>query len=308
MDRRTGLGPIRRPGEPRARGDGPWETKKPEPSLREPRARGDGPPPTSTARTRPSRAPRTRGWTVAGRARAAARPESPAHAGMDRCGRRRSRRSCESPAHAGMDRPDGPLIGARSREPRARGDGPTWRCSPRISWSRAPRTRGWTAESLPPQPSGPESPAHAGMDRPSRGRPTAARREPRARGDGPALLAAVFTAIGRAPRTRGWTVPSGNPGTGNLESPAHAGMDRGRGVRITGTPREPRARGDGPRDYRPRGSASLRAPRTRGWTGGHGRTLRRRLESPAHAGMDRPRAGGGSGGGGEPRARGDGPL
>ena len=52
----------------------------------------------------------------------------------------------------------------------------------------------------------------------------------------------------------------------------------------------------------------LRAPRTRGWTVRVADDLRAKIESPAHAGMDRCRTVRSTTAAGEPRARGDGPT
>ena len=57
------------------------------------------------------------------------------------------------------------------------------------------------------------------------------------------------------------------------------------------TRREPRARGDGPPQFRQRCCSEQRAPRTRGWTGLANWEKGCGLESPAHAGMDRRRLG-----------------
>src|SRR5699024_11662538 len=93
------------------------------------------------------------------------------------------------------------------------------------------------------------------------------RRGPRARGDGPEARKSLQFFDLRAPRTRGWT---GRPGCWShidLESPAHAGMDRVRGVEAT--------------------RKLERAPRTRGWTAPYSRAHFCPQESPAHAGMGR---------------------
>ena len=132
------------------------------------------------------RAPRTRGWT--------------AEDGQD------LRPAGESPAHAGMDLHEMHKLPRRSREPRARGDGPVVVPAQVRTAARAPRTRGWTEAEQTEAAHIVESPAHAGMDRP---RP----RRRRAR-------------MARAPRTRGWTDLRTRKLRTLRESPAHAGMDR----------------------------------------------------------------------------------
>ena len=91
------------------------------------------------------------------------------------------------------------------------------------------------------------------------------------------------------------------------ESPAHAGMDRASRLSDRSTGREPRARGDGPRPLRRGHPSPKRAPRTRGWTVSPEARTSSTVESPAHAGMDRPCAASSALAFGEPRARGDGP-
>src|SRR5699024_10169444 len=152
---------------------------------------------------------------------------------------------------------------------------------------RAPRTRGWTCLRGLPDGNLDESPAHAGMDRPVRGCTSPRLREPRARGDGPARTTPGATQPVRAPRTRGWTERfAGGAGDG-CESPAHAGMDRHRGMAQGRARREPRARGDGPLASGLRRPLGWRAPRTRGWTvlsGGSQRPVSTQ-ENPARWGM-----------------------
>ena len=234
---------------------------------REPRARGDGPYAGGWHSRSLVRAPRTRGWTVA--------DDLPRGVGH------------ESPAHAGMDPGLCPFSHAMSREPRARGDGP----DASVAWvedaTRAPRTRGWTGCFFGGGGHPVESPAHAGMDRTCPALPRTNSREPRARGDGPNRPRPDVPWPVRAPRTRGWTFRCGPAHASLPESPAHAGMDRRPGCNGAGPGREPRARGDGPITRLETRQWKRRAPRTRGWTAVRVRALRRRCESPAHAGMDR---------------------
>ena len=90
-------------------------------------------------------------------------------------------------------------------------------------------------------------------------------------------------------------------------SPAHAGMDPGRGTAPRSISRLPRPRGDGPELQHQETQYSQAPPPTRGWTvqrhglchGGGG--------SPAHAGMDPIDVTAADVADGLPRPRGDGP-
>ena len=140
-------------GRQRARGGGcpahagmdPWGRWTRARSLRLPRSRGDGPFGSRCARTVPTAAPLTRGWTPGGRGDVAHPQGCPAHAGMDPVERLR--------------------LVARSWLPRSRGDGPP-DIEPRIpSVLAAPLTRGWTHLRSPHARPSAGCPAHAGMDR-----------------------------------------------------------------------------------------------------------------------------------------------
>jgi hypothetical protein len=108
---------------------------------------------------------------------------------------------------------------------------------------------------------------------------------PRARGDGPGSNSARSSGARCSPRTRGWSLGSGEPQHPEGVLPAHAGM-------VPGTPRSrprcagaPRARGDGPLLLKGGHHVGECSPRTRGWS----RPVRRgpadRWVLPAHAGM-----------------------
>ncbi len=118
-----------------------------------------------------------------------------------------------------------------------------------------PRTRGWTPLQVPVQAALRGSPAHAGMDLRHVCPVCAARRLPRARGDGPIGNGGTAGRLRAPPRTRGWTDLNERGRRAVAGSPAHAGMDpRGRS---SGRPcsRLPRARGDGPGATTPTGAA-----------------------------------------------------
>ena len=211
-----------------------------------PRPRGDGPSVLFLTRGAYVAPPPTRGWT-------------PAFA------RRRSQ-SAGSPAHAGMD-PDGPPAGrCHPRLPRPRGDGPSSRDPTRFSVTAPPPTRGWTRPGGRSARRGSGSPAHAGMDPPSRGSAPSARRLPRPRGDGPGWSTGRTMPSQAPPPTRGWTRMVHRQDDAVPGSPAHAGMDplssctpaRRRGL--------PRPRGDGPRPPARPGCRVPAPPPTRGWT------------------------------------------
>ncbi len=233
-----------------------------------PRARGDGPRDSRRLRARVHCSPRTRGWSQ--------------HRG-DRCAN-----PGLLPAHAGMVPRDPTRWSAVGSAPRARGDGPfdTGRAQHGITCS--PRTRGWSPSARWPRRSRTLLPAHAGMvpstSSPSTTMSAAPRARgdgpvvqglwngiqgcsprtrgwsppglardrcpgaaPRARGDGPAADVVVVPAVICSPRTRGWSRP-GQPGHAHRGLlPAHAGMVPARTRRRVRRTPAPRARGDGPR-------------------------------------------------------------
>ena len=252
---------------PRARGDGPSLFGGGPRSIGIPRARGDGPRLAASKPKPKPDSPRSRGWT---------RPW------------RTCNRCCKGfPALAGMDLDEWAADAELEWIPRARGDGPR---SPVISrmlqadsprsrgWTRFqfqvfsaekgfPRSRGWTPNDAPPAATASGFPALAGMDPCDHDHGGAAPRIPRARGDGPASVAAVPSRIGGFP--------------------ALAGMDPARPRRPGPDLRIPRARGDGPGSRARRTRGSTDSPRSRGWTFAT-------REDPAAASWI-------------PRARGDGP-
>ena len=135
-----------------------------------PRPRGDGPM-TVTIRTNEQPvSPPTRGWTLRWRMCSRSWSGFPAHAGMD----------------LDLNGLPMPMLGF----PRPRGDGPSVGNS---SWSTetvSPPTRGWTVAERQIDVLDRGFPAHAGMDRRQRERPTPICGFPRPRGDGPWTSAA----------------------------------------------------------------------------------------------------------------------
>ena len=232
-----------------------------------PRARGDGPGVIATQARDPQCSPRTRGWSPV------------ATASGHRCK--------VLPAHAGMvpGKPEAWQRGAGA--PRARGDGPR-HDGPAVGVRGcSPRTRGWSLSDLRDSGSIEVLPAHAGMVPPYIRVSADIRSAPRARGDGPKGNKTPFQLLTCSPRTRGWSLVTGqgDPLVGVL--PAHAGMVPSASRRVSIAMSAPRARGDGP------------APRS----------LQKRIGPvlPAHAGMVPVRLGPGPAHLGAPRARGDGP-
>ncbi len=193
------------------------------------------------------------------------------------------------------------------RAPRARGDGPG--ATP-TAWSQprcSPRTRGWSLDQDGLRGYDSVLPAHAGMVLNTLGFDGLDKSAPRARGDGPTILATCQGNTRCSPRTRGWSpFPVGRHQYLTV-LPAHAGMVPGKPRCLGVRGRAPRARGDGPLHGGVDAPPTRCSPRTRGWSqpsqpgAHHGQVL------PAHAGMvpapppalhDVP---------GAPRARGDGP-
>ena len=252
-----------------------------------PRARGDGPSPSRTRRASSLDSPRSRGWTLkAGRYR------------FDPTG---------FPALAGMDPRGCAAEREEDRIPRARGDGPRLSAPLRPSREDSPRSRGWTLV-----PRGVEAgvigfPALAGMDPAGPPARRAARRIPRARGDGPRAPRPPAGRPGDSPRSRGWTAPNAAPTGPNRGFPALAGMDPGDGASMTSANGIPRARGDGPVVNKRTRQRNRDSPRSRGWTPGFRPTSSRTSGFPALAGMDPGETVWGAGGARIPRARGDGP-
>ena len=150
--------------------------------------------------------PHTRGWTVWIHASPQRSEVSPAHAGMDLWA---VRRDASPPCF-----------------PRTRGDGP----HPDGGSDRIPlfppHTRGWTHEPPVGEYLGLVSPAHAGMDRPSRLGGWQRFSFPRTRGDGPVVEGLEPCEDWFPPHTRGWTSLKGEQVEQAIVSPAHAGMDR----------------------------------------------------------------------------------
>ncbi len=283
-----GGGPRRSRGSPAQAGMDPPTTSPSLRAMRLPRAGGDGPALPTADRHVWRAPPRRRGWTRAESAKRDAATGSPAQAGMDPCGA-----TCP---------------GEPCRLPRAGGDGPR---DPRRAHHHVPappRRRGWTL--LAPLRGQPEdgSPAQAGMDRARASSSAAARRLPRAGGDGPIDPDGSVYVDSAPPRRRGWTPQFVEDALPHRGSPAQAGMDPVRCACRAARRRLPRAGGDGPSE-RNRSSASRSAPpRRRGWTQRRRHRVGEDLGSPAQAGMDPRPSRRWAACRGLPRAGGDGPT
>ncbi len=232
------------------------------------------------------------------------------------------------PAHAGMDRKCWTPWTLPRRVPRTCGDGPTPFIDVNGNPLCSPHMRGWTAPDRAGEYSGPVFPAHAGMDRiPSGGRCSTIC-VPRTCGDGPTIVDAGSEIEQCSPHMRGWTEWEEARVKARAVFPAHAGMDRRRGLQPLPRPGVPRTCGDGPPapgptpapegvprtcgdgplltpvKYRPRKCS----PHMRGWTDS-GRTIQGGgCVFPAHAGMDREKRHWSLHSGGVPRTCGDGPF
>ena len=315
-------------GLPRTRGDGPLsEIARQRDPLAPPHTRGwtvqrppvrgalDGSPAHAgmdragtTARASSSRLPRTRGDGPMIPCQAAASSLAPPHTrGWTRDAETGAECLLGSPAHAGMDPCSGPTTRACGRLPRTRGDGPSTRCRPGLSFWAPPHTRGWTPPRRVRHRGGDGSPAHAGMDPGMRLRRGVSCRLPRTRGDGPASAPRVSRGRWAPPHTRGWTRRGPRHRARTRGSPAHAGMDPTPPPPRAPPPGLPRTRGDGPGGSLQRAADLWAPPHTRGWTRGAGGTPAPLRGSPAHAGMDPRRGWPWAAAPRLPRTRGDGP-
>ena len=194
-------------GLPRACGDGPLNPLMPRPSNRAP--------------------PRLRGWTPTEPDAPPPHRGSPAPAGMDPAGASAPATVMGLPRACG----DGPALDIRNAEvclapPRLRGWTLYGDTAGKAEWA-PPRLRGWTPHKRGQLYAHSGSPAPAGMDpRTSLDRP-AARRLPRACGDGPRRWPGARSNQLAPPRLRGWTHLI-QAGRGQVAgSPAPAGMDPG---------------------------------------------------------------------------------
>ena len=252
-----------------------------------PRARGDGPDGDSGDDEDDGASPRSRGWTVQ------RMTEAVLGAGF--------------PALAGMDPPPHPRSPGRRGLPRARGDGPVPILIATAADVASPRSRGWTPGRVGYRVHLRGFPALAGMDP----RPLPARRPaeglPRARGDGPRVLAAASRDWVASPRSRGWTRAMPHPDRHARGFPALAGMDPGTDVTRRRRAGLPRARGDGPASRTSSPREPPASPRSRGWTRPGGRLGDAGPGFPALAGMDPPPCAAMRLTAWLPRARGDGP-
>jgi len=109
-----------------------------------------------------------------------------------------------------------------------------------------PRTRGWSLPGPPDRPTHGVVPAHAGMVPTGPAGSAHTWCGPRARGDGPRLLAERPAPRWWSPRTRGWSPHPFKAVTSVAVVPAYAGMVRLLIHAVHRSGRGPRARGDGP--------------------------------------------------------------
>ena len=254
------------PGSPAHAGMDPRRSRRPAPGSGLPRPRGDGPMAMPAARALLAAPPPTRGWTPGMLNRTGITGGSPAHAGMDRIS--------ENPARCWLGLP------------RPRGDGPHRLQNHDSRTMAPPPTRGWTPG---PALSGTclgGSPAHAGMDPPTKSHQGTFPRLPRPRGDGPRRV--TPSPVGRAapPPTRGWTREYREAASQSRGSPAHAGMDPVHSRSPCPRSRLPRPRGDGPTSRNAANSTAAAPPPTRGWTVLGYAGIIATEGSPTHAGMD----------------------
>ena len=170
-----------------------------------------------------------------------------------------------------------------------------------------PHTRGWTRSPSAPAAQHAASPAHAGMDPPGASSRPCPRRFPRTRGDGPGPLPLSQSRAPLPPHTRGWTREGRAVPRHAAASPAHAGMDPAGCGSWSASACFPRTRGDGPSVGEVGSLVSVLPPHTRGWTWAVFDPDAMPPASPAHAGMDPPRASSGRSWTRFPRTRGDGP-
>ncbi len=276
------------------------------PRARVPRVRGGGPGIALRPGGRPSRSPRTRGWSLDGfwntevdacvpRVRGGGPVCWPSGGPLTtRSPRTRgwSLQQCDRlshgnafPAYAGVVPAS---VGHRLRSsgvPRVRGGGPMIRSSRTVAGTRSPRTRGWSHHRRPQAGVHLAFPAYAGVvpTRPCRG-PTCSR-VPRVRGGGPAIAQSVAVLRVRSPRTRGWSRDVYDYIAGQVAFPAYAGVVRPGTRAQNKDPGVPRVRGGGPPSGAPPLPRRPRSPRTRGWSPGRLQLGRVPHAFPAYAGV-----------------------
>jgi len=274
-------------GSPAHAGIDPPRPHQQPPTLRLPRTRGDRPRLVSACRGLVMAPPHTRGSTRAADRHLDAVAGSPAHAGIDpRRIRTRHR---------------------LTRLPRTRGDRPSLPNPPKNGIGAPPHTRGSTSHCALAHTRIYGSPAHAGIDPAHTGANRRTPRLPRTRGDRPDPVYLSDKPKKAPPHTRGSTLHRRHTRHRDLGSPAHAGIDPVRRVRLERNGRLPRTRGDRP----PGDDAGQRyrraPPHTRGSTPQSARSRTTSRGSPAHAGIDLDGASAKVACGGLPRTRGDRP-
>ena len=152
-----------------------------------------------------------------------------------------------------------------------------------------------------------EIPTRVGMDRRCADRWSCSRRDPHARGDGPAVPPPSRPFRMRSPRAWGWTGPGRHHDQPDLEIPTRVGMDRRSGQDSWNVIEIPTRVGMD-RSPRPRSEWALRrSPRAWGWTECGIDLVADSVEIPTRVGMDRLSRPGKDGRQRDPHARGDGP-
>src|SRR6266511_3747300 len=154
------------------------------PRARVPRVRGGGPGIALRPGGRPSRSPRTRGWSLDGFW----------NTEVDAC------------------------------VPRVRGGGPVCWPSGGPLTTRSPRTRGWSLQQCDRLSHGNAFPAYAGVVPASVGHRLRSSGVPRVRGGGPMIRSSRTVAGTRSPRTRGWSRHRPERGCPAGAFPAYAGV------------------------------------------------------------------------------------
>ena len=196
------------------------------------------------------------------------------------------RRHRGSPAHAGID------PGGRAPPmpdpwlPRPRGDRPLaiWQTSRTLP--APPPTRGSTPKRDAEWTRRAGSPAHAGIDPPSRSGFARAAGLPRPRGDRPSPASPPRAWGPAPPPTRGSTLIMSPTVAEVAGSPAHAGIDPSRPRPSCRRRRLPRPRGDRPRWGSSTSRPVAAPPPTRGSTPSSAVPMCPATGSPAHAGID----------------------
>ena len=213
-----------------------------------------------------------------------------------------------SPAGAGMHPGGRRPTRARPRFPRRRGDAPCGECGDSPPPGFPPQARGCTITVPTPGASEAVSPAGAGMHRTRTGPDSGRTRFPRRRGDAPLALRPAVHQVVFPPQARGCTLLVGQPDDLPVVSPAGAGMHPPPGDAAGRCACFPRRRGDAPELLLMMTVLAKFPPQARGCTDPAAVPDRRRVVSPAGAGMHRPPVATAPSRSSFPRRRGDAPF